>query len=187
MSVLNRIVKVATTLVRDAVRTSERRARSGNRGRPAPADRGQTGSDDEPARTTVPYEGELPPLEYAPEPDDDADPGEIVWAWVPYDENDGRGKDRPVLVIARHRGGYLGLQTTSKDHDRDRTDEARWGRYWFDIGSGEWDSRGRESEVRLDRVLYLPTDAVRREGARLAQSRFDAVGQALHALRAEQR
>lgn len=35
---------------------------------------------------------------YSPEMDGDADPGEVVWAWVPYEENDGRGKDRPVVV-----------------------------------------------------------------------------------------
>lgn len=184
MSVLNRIVKVASSLVRDAVRTTERRVRATNGPRPRPA---PAGTDSlETAHTTVPFEGELPPLQYEPEPDNDADPGEIVWAWVPYDENDGRGKDRPVLIIARQHGGYLGLQTTSKDHDRDRADEARWGRFWYDIGSGAWDSQGRESEVRLDRVLYLPTDAIRREGAGLDKSRYDAVAQALAALRAEQ-
>lgn len=181
MSVLNRIVNLASSLVRDAVRTSERRGRATNGQRPRPAT-AETGS----AQTTVPYEGDLPPLQYEPEPDERADPGEIVWAWVPYDENDGRGKDRPVLIIARHRSGYLGLQTTSKDHDRDRADEARWGRFWYDIGSGAWDSQGRESAVRLDRVLYLPADAIRREGAGLDKSRYDAVAHALTALRAEQ-
>ena len=39
--------------------------------------------------------------QYRPRDDGAADPGEIVWAWVPYDEGDGRGKDRPVLVIGR--------------------------------------------------------------------------------------
>ncbi|MGW2658988.1 type II toxin-antitoxin system PemK/MazF family toxin, partial [Streptomyces sp. NPDC001478] len=33
---------------------------------------------------------------YAPDRDGDPDPGEIVWTWVPFEENDGRGKDRPV-------------------------------------------------------------------------------------------
>lgn len=185
MSVLNRIVRVASSLVRDVARTGERRARSAAQAPSRNGGGGPAHADEVQARTTVPYEGELPRLEYAPEADNRADPGEIVWAWVPYDENDGRGKDRPVLVIARLGSGLLGLQTTSKDHDRDAQDEARWGRYWFDIGTGAWDSRGRESEVRLDRVLYLPHDAVRREGAGLDRKRYDAVVQALLAHRAE--
>ena len=44
---------------------------------------------------------------YAPDRDGDPDPGEIVWTWVPFEENDGRGKDRPVLVVAREAGGTL--------------------------------------------------------------------------------
>jgi len=111
-------------------------------------------------------------FDYAPRRDGRPDPGEIVWAWVPYDEQDGRGKDRPVLVISRNRDELYGLTLTSKDHDRDATDEARWGRYWMDIGSGPWDPRGRPSEVRLDRVLRLPTSSVRREGAALDQATF---------------
>ena len=187
MSVLNRIVNVATGLVRDAARRSQRRGRRGRSTSIAPS-RGQRGENGGlgPAGVTVPFDEPLPTLRYAPEVDDDADPGEIVWAWVPYDENDGRGKDRPVLILARHGSGYLGLQATSQDHDRDRADEARWGRYWFDIGAGAWDSQGRRSEVRLDRVLYLPGDAVRREGAALDEDRFDAVAQALRAFRSDQ-
>jgi hypothetical protein len=38
---------------------------------------------------------------YAPDRDGAPDPGEVVWTWVPYVENDGRGKDRPVLILAR--------------------------------------------------------------------------------------
>jgi hypothetical protein len=112
---------------------------------------------------------------YAPHPDGHPDPGEIVWGWVPYDEGDGRGKDRPVLVIGRRGPDLLALQLTSKDHDRDAADEARWGRYWTDIGSGTWDSRGRPSEVRLDRLLVMDPARVRREGAALDRARFDRV------------
>ena len=101
--------------------------------------------------------------------------GEVVWAWVPYDENDGRGKDRPVLVIGRRGGNLLGLMLSSQDHDRDAADEARHGRLWTDLGSGAWDARGRPSEVRLDRLLVLDPAAVRREGAALDRVRFDRV------------
>jgi hypothetical protein len=112
---------------------------------------------------------------YTPRADGAPDPGEVVWAWVPFDEGDGRGKDRPVLVIGRRGGDLLALMLTSKDHDRDAADEARFGRYWTDIGRGPWDARGRPSEVRLDRLLVLDPAGVRREGAALDRVRFDRV------------
>jgi hypothetical protein len=114
-------------------------------------------------------------VEYRPHADGRPDPGEVVWAWVPYDENDGRGKDRPVLVIGRRGGLLLGLMLSSQDHDRDAADEASHGRRWTDIGTGSWDSRGRPSEVRLDRLLELAPGSVRREGAALDRARFDRV------------
>jgi hypothetical protein len=83
--------------------------------------------------------------------------------------------DRPVLVIGRRGGDLLALMLTSKDHDRDAADEARFGRYWTDIGRGPWDARGRPSEVRLDRLLVLDPAGVRREGAALDRVRFDRV------------
>ncbi len=114
-------------------------------------------------------------LVHRPEDDGEPDPGEVVWAWVPYDEGDGRGKDRPVLVIGRRGGDLLALMLSSQDHDRDAADEARHGRVWTDIGTGSWDFHGRASEVRLDRLLVLSPSAVRREGAALDRRRFDAV------------
>ena len=80
-----------------------------------------------------------------------------------------------MLVIGRRDGNLLGLLLSSKDHDRDAADEARHGRVWTDIGSGSWDSRGRPSEVRLDRLLVLDPSTVRREGAALDRARFDRV------------
>jgi hypothetical protein len=99
----------------------------------------------------------------------------VVWAWVPYEEDPRQGKDRPVLVIGRDGGSLLCLQLTSKDHDRDAEDEARWGRYWMDVGSGGWDAEHRPSEVRLDRLLRVAESGVRREGAALDEVTFDAV------------
>jgi hypothetical protein len=64
---------------------------------------------------------------------------------------------------------------TSKDHDRDVADEARHGRHWMDVGTGDWDSRRRPSEVRLDRLLLLDSDGIRREGAALPRGTFDLV------------
>ncbi|SNS92907.1 PemK-like, MazF-like toxin of type II toxin-antitoxin system [Geodermatophilus saharensis] len=113
--------------------------------------------------------------EYRPRADGRPDPGEVVWAWVPYDEGDGRGKDRPVLVVGRRGPDLVGLVLTSKDHDRDAADEARQGRTWMDVGSGGWDRQGRPSEVRLDRLLVLDPGEVRREGAALDRAVFDRV------------
>src|SRR3954471_9628559 len=77
-----------------------------------------------PARRTEQAAPGAPDVEYRPRDDDAADPGEVAWAWVPFDEGDGRGKDRPVLVIGRRGPHLLALMLTSKDHDRDAADEA---------------------------------------------------------------
>jgi hypothetical protein len=114
-------------------------------------------------------------VEYRPRDDGRPDPGEVVWAWVPFDEGDGRGKDRPVLVIGRRVGDLLALILSSQDHDRDAADEARWGRHWMDVGTGAWDRERRPSEVRLDRLLELEPAGIRREGAALDRETFDAV------------
>jgi hypothetical protein len=116
---------------------------------------------------------------YQPEADGEPDPGEVVWAWVPYEEDPSQGKDRPVLLIGRKLldGSELwaGLMLTSKDHDRDAEQEARQGRFWMDVGTGDWDAERRPSEVRLDRLIVLRTDAIRREGSALARDVFDRV------------
>lgn len=104
-----------------------------------------------------------------------ADPGEVVWAWVPYEDDPSQGKDRPVLVVRREGDDVLVLPMTSKDHDRDAAQEARAGRTWMDVGTGAWDSRRRPSEVRLDRVVRLRASAVRREGAVLDPALFAEV------------
>ena len=98
---------------------------------------------------------------YNPRTDGKPDPGEVVWAWVPYEEDASQGKDRPVLLIGRDRRRLYGLMLTSQDHDRDAADEARHGRYWMDVGAGGWDRERRPSEVRLDRLLTLAPGDVR--------------------------
>ena len=125
----------------------------------------------------APRDGSSDPvdLEYGPRDDGRPDPGEVVWAWVPFEEGDGRGKDRPVLIVARSGADLLGLMLSSKDHDLDATDEARHGRHWVDVGTGGWDRQGRPSEVRVDRVLRLRPADVRREGAVLPRARFAEV------------
>ena len=112
---------------------------------------------------------------YRPLANGRADPGEIVWAWVPYEDDPTRGKDRPALVLAADGDDVLILAMTSKDHDRDAVQEARDGRIWMDVGSGPWDARGRPSEVRLNRTVQVRADEVRREGAALDPAIFAAV------------
>ncbi|WP_310726810.1 type II toxin-antitoxin system PemK/MazF family toxin [Streptomyces sp. N2A] len=111
-------------------------------------------------------------MTYAPDPDGDPDPGEIVWTWVPYEENDGRGKDRPVLVVARETGGtLLAVQLSSKRHSGDRE--------WVAIGAGPWDRAGRDSWVALDRVLRVHPEGMRREACALDRGRFNLVANRL--------
>ncbi|MDX3432040.1 MULTISPECIES: type II toxin-antitoxin system PemK/MazF family toxin [Streptomyces] len=123
-----------------------------------------------PAATTEADPRDVGPVRtsYAPDRDGNPDPGEIVWTWVPYDENDGRGKDRPVLVVAREeRGTVLAVQLSSKQHDGDHE--------WVSLGAGPWDSSGRPSWVDLDRVLRVHEDGMRREACALDRVRFDLV------------
>ena len=112
-------------------------------------------------------------LDYAPDLDGRADPGEVVWTWVAYEEDARQGKDRPVLVVGRDGHRLLGLMLTSTDRSGQRG--------WLALGPGAWDREHRPSWVRLDRVLDVPEDGIRREGAVLARDRFDRVAAALRA------
>lgn len=135
---------------------------------------------DQGSRRTYPgdFTGNFRPL-YAPKPDGLPDPGEIVWTWVPYEDDHKQGKDRPVLLVGKDGTWLLGLMLTSKDHDRDAADEAKWGRRWMDIGAGPWDRERRPSEVRLDRIIRIHPDDVRREGAVLDERTFREVAESL--------
>ncbi|GGD05637.1 type II toxin-antitoxin system PemK/MazF family toxin [Nocardioides daphniae] len=118
---------------------------------------------------------ERPVVQYAVEVDGEPDPGEVVWGWVPYEDDPTRGKDRPVLLLAHHDSEWVGLMLSSQDHTRDPEREARHGRHWMDVGAGGWDREGRPSEVRLDRLLRLDDASIRREGAALPRPVFDQV------------
>jgi len=107
-------------------------------------------------------------LAYAPQPDGRADPGEIVWTWVPYEDDPALGKDRPVLVVGRQGRSLYGLMLSSQ-HERDGQ------RHWYPLGPGAWDREHRPSWVRLDRVLTVAEGGIRREGAVLDRKRFEAV------------
>ncbi len=115
-------------------------------------------------------------LAYTPSRDGEPDPGEIVWTWVPYEERDGRGKDRPVAIVAASAAGdYLAVQLTSKAHDGDR-DFVPW-------ATARGMPRGRPSWARIDRVFRV---RVRRHAPRGGLTRrasihalADALGRAI--------
>lgn len=184
--------RAAESLVRSAAeKLGGKQARDRDATGPTPTspqrrDSGQEAPAPDQAADALADRGAKPPLDlvYVPVDDDLADPGEIVWAWVAFEEDISRGKDRPVLVIAREAAstgggdgsGDVAIALMLTSHDRGtgvHTDEH--GSTWVDIGTGAWDAQGRPSEVRADRLLRLPLSAVRRQGARLDQQRFDQV------------
>ncbi|HZE39545.1 MAG TPA: type II toxin-antitoxin system PemK/MazF family toxin [Stackebrandtia sp.] len=103
-------------------------------------------------------------IEYSPDLDGLADPGEVVWSWVPFEEDPSQGKDRPLLVVGRHRRRLLGMMLSSHGKD-DHPD-------WLPLGAGAWDREDRDSYLRLDRVFALDEDDIRREGSVLDPERF---------------
>ncbi|MGB3828149.1 MAG: type II toxin-antitoxin system PemK/MazF family toxin [Ornithinimicrobium sp.] len=176
---LSTALSLARSVIREIATTQQRSRRSASRRRNPRGERPRSGHDGA-GHGSRGYAGDYrgsPPMTYAPIADDLPDPGEVVWTWVPYEEDHGQGKDRPVLVIGRSEGLLLALQLTSQDHDRDAEDEARYGRYWIDVGAGEWDRERRPSEARVDRVLQLDPGAVRRIGAVLPEPVFARVAE----------
>ena len=108
---------------------------------------------------------------YSPVLDGDPDPGEVVWTWVQFEDDPTQGKDRPVVIIGRAGADLAGVQLTTKPHP-ERSDE-------IPVGSGSWDTSGRVSYAKLERILTIDPHAVRREGAILDKHRFDDVVAAL--------
>lgn len=179
-SLLTAVGRIVRELVRTAVR-QQRRATEPRRWDSAerPPRRGaapQSSQTPPPLSDHYPgdYQG-MPAVTYAPVPGRRPDPGEVVWTWVPFEEDHTRGKDRPVLLVGRDGEWLLGLPMTSLDHDRDAAQEAAEGRYWHDIGRGPWDPKGRSSEVRLNRVVRIDPRGVRRVSAHVSAATFDAV------------
>jgi hypothetical protein len=116
---------------------------------------------------TIPTSHRARKVVYAPSLDGRADPGEVVWTWVEFEDDPSQGKDRPVLVVGRDRATLLGLMLSSVPHEPDRD--------WIGIGGGPWDHEGRSSWVRLDRILDVPEAGIRREGAILERAAFDRI------------
>jgi hypothetical protein len=119
-----------------------------------------------------------PTMEYSPAPDGKPDPGEIVWTWVPFEDDHRKGKDRPVLLIGRDGRWLLGVMLTTKlrgGSERNR----RTGPSRVSIGVGPWDRQHRPSEVRVDRIIRVKPSRIRREGAAIDAPRFALVADAI--------
>ena len=111
-------------------------------------------------------------ISYQPDIDGAPDPGEVVWTWVPFEEGDGRGKDRPVLILVRESAVlFLGMYLTSHDHDGDPD--------YVSVGPGAWDAQGRPSWVNTSRLFRIHERGMRREGAALSRDAFERVVVAL--------
>ena len=128
-------------------------------------------------RLTGAYPGDfdgMPRMTYSPAPDGNPDPGEVVWTWVPFEDDHRQGKDRPVLLIGRDGRWLLGVMLTTKVRsDRDASPRVLASR--VAVGTGAWDRQRRPSEARVDRIIRVNPRTIRREGATLDQERFAAV------------
>jgi PemK-like, MazF-like toxin of type II toxin-antitoxin system len=162
---LNRIAK-------DVVRTAARQAtgtvrKASGASRPA--------SDDRHApKLSMRYPGDFrgrPHIAYAPHTGKTSDPGEVVTAWVPDEQDHRQGKDRPVLLIGRDGDWLLGVALSVGD----RPTDTEQGGHWVGIGTGAWDTRRRPSEARVDRIVRIHPDDVRGRAEKLDKTRFDRV------------
>ena len=158
---LGSVLRAAARLLRDPAARSAP-GRIGAPVRPGP----RTGAE---LRDLTDAEARQLRISYAPNLDGAPDPGEIVWAWVPFEEHDGRGKDRPILIIARiDAHTTAGCPLSSKQHHGA-----------VSIGSGPWDRQLRESFVSPRRILAVPDAAMRREGHVLDRETFMAAAAAV--------
>ena len=95
-------------------------------------------------------------------PDGHADPGEVVWARVPFEEDPTQGKDRPVLIVGRASNGNLvGVQLTSKTHHKGS----------FPV---EWGS-DKASHLRPERFIQVDLKNYRKEGAYIKKPVFQEI------------
>jgi hypothetical protein len=130
------------------------------------ADRARRGSSSAKPTTPARPTEAVVTVEYTPALDGDPDPGDVVWVWVPYEEDPTQDKDRPVVVIGRRGSSLVGVPLTTKQHDNEAQVE---------VGSGDWDPKRRVSYARIWRMLDVDAASMRREGAVLERDRFDRI------------
>ncbi|MDY3126576.1 MAG: type II toxin-antitoxin system PemK/MazF family toxin [Corynebacterium sp.] len=105
---------------------------------------------------------------FAPDMDGAADSGEVVWVWAPTDGTNAPPSERAILVVGRTRTTVLGLLISPNPVHADEDT-------WLEIGSGEWDESGRQCWIRLDRVLEVSEEQVRRQGILFPPRRFERI------------
>ena len=69
-----------------------------------------------------------------------------------------------VVIVGRRRRTMIGVSLTSRHRD---------GESQVSVGTGAWDREGRPSYAKLDRLLEIDPEQVRREGAVLPRRTFD--------------
>ncbi|AKP09194.1 PemK-like protein [Corynebacterium pseudotuberculosis] len=109
---------------------------------------------------------------YAPNMDGQVDPGEVVWFWAPSDSSPKKLRERSIVVVGRHGPKVLGLLISPNPTHNDDD-------HWLDIGAGPWDEAGRQSWVRLDKVVSVPEADIRRSGAVMPARRFERIANCL--------
>ena len=111
---------------------------------------------------------------FTPDMDGQADSGEVVWVWVPAEGKQAPPRERAILVVGRTRTTVMGLLISP--NPKHALDDA-----WLEIGSGEWDESGCDCWVRLDRLLEVSEEQVRRQGTLFPQRRFERIANRLRA------
>lgn len=108
---------------------------------------------------------------YAPDMDGQADPGEVVWADI-HTVKGGEIARRSLLIVGRRHHTLLTLLISSNAEHADQDN-------WFKIGTGPWDSKGRESWIRIDKILELPESLIQRRGVSMPERRFERIASRL--------
>jgi hypothetical protein len=165
---IGRLLRGAATVLRKLQRGAAAPPPSRGRGRQGAAPKAQA------PNLSSAYPGDFrgtAGIAYAPKPDGQPDPGEVVWTWVPYEEDHTQGKDRPVLLVGHSGGRLLALMMTTRDHNNGRDSDPDY----IDVGTGRWDRQRRPSEVKVDRILQVHPQDIRREGAVLERAAFERV------------
>jgi PemK-like, MazF-like toxin of type II toxin-antitoxin system len=111
-------------------------------------------------------------ISYEPLPDGKPDPGEVIWVWIPYEEDPSVGKDRPALAV-----GWV--PSTPEDDVAIVPLTSKWHAGQVSVGLGSWDGGRKRSFAKVDQIYLVARTDVRREGASLAKPVFDAVVRAL--------
>jgi mRNA-degrading endonuclease toxin of MazEF toxin-antitoxin module len=131
------------------------------------------GSDPRPAGLTIRRVGRVDvSISYEPNPDAKPDPGEVVWLWIPYEEDPAVGKDRPAIAV-----GWV--PSTPQDDIAVVPLTSKWHAGEVSVGLGSWDGGNKRSYAKVDQIYVVDRADVRREGASLPKPVFDQVIRAL--------